>query len=300
MKKRYRYLAICFVIWSSFGLTSCGVTQNVENMAQQNMTPEMYMTQAVECLQEATSYTGKLEVLTKAGEESYHTTADLTKIKEPLRAHVDEHYTYGASKELTEIYYIDEVDDAVNIYRKYDGQWTAISLPRTDALKSMQFFDIGNNMSVLLDHGENWKELSQNDDEIVLSGTISSEAVYDVIHQTNLLQLSGVNGISEIYFAGVGDLEIQVTINKKQMVPLTCTIDLSAIQQIVTDNILQELQVPNDDEFLLNTYHMQMKISSINQIQNIEFPKEINNAINYEQAIKDMNQKEEETEAAVS
>lgn len=300
MKRRYRYLAICFVICTSFGLTSCGARKNAEDMAQQNMTPEMYMTQAVECLQAAQSYTGKLEVLTKAGEESYHTTADIIKIKTPLEAHIDEHYTYGASKELTEIYYIDEVDNAVNIYRKYDGQWTAISLPRTEALKSMQFFDIGSNISVLLDHGGNWKELKQNGDEIILSGIISSDAVYDVIHKTNLLQLSGVNGISDIYFEGVDDLEMQVTLNKKQMMPLTCTIDLSAIQQIVTDNILQELQVPNDDEFLLNTYHMQMKILSINQIQNIEFPKEINNAINYEQAIKDMNQKKEETEAAVS
>lgn len=300
MKKRYKYLAICLVIWTSFGLTSCGSAQKAETQAQQNMTPEMYITQATESLQEAGSYVGKLEVLTETETESYHTVADLTKMNHPLKAHIDEHYTYGESKTLTEIYYIDETDNAVNIYRKYDGQWTAISLPRTEALKSMQFFDIGSNICVLLKNGQNWKEVSQNNQEIMFSGTISTQAVYDVINQTNLLQLSGVNGISEIYFTGVNDLEIQITMDKKQMVPLTCTIDLSEIQRIVTDNILKELQVPNDDAFLLNNYNMKMEIFNINQTQNIEFPKEINNAINYEQAIKDMNQKEEETEAAVS
>lgn len=83
-------------------------------------------------------------------------------------------------------------------------------------------------------------------------------------------------------------------IGKTNEAPILCTIDLSDVQQVVTDNILQELQVPEDDTFLLNTYRMELKIADMNQTQNIEIPKEARNAINYEQAIKEMNQNKQE------
>lgn len=298
MKKQYRYLAICFAIWSVFTLASCGAAQPMQENAQQSMTPEMYIAQASEFLQKTDSYVGRLEVTTKTASESYCTTADVRKISKPLKANIDEHYTYGNSKLMTEMY-IEEADDIINLYREYEGVWTAISLPRAEAVKSMRFFDVGGNISVLLQKGTNWKETEHNEREVVLNGTIPADVVYDVIHETNLLQLSGVNGISKTYFSGAKDLDIQVTLSQANMVPLTCKIDLSNTQQVVTNNILEELQVP-DDDFLLQTYDIKMKVMNINQVQNIEIPKEARNAVNYEQAIMDMNKSDAEAQSEVT
>ncbi len=298
MKKQYKYLAICFVIWTAFGLTSCGAAQYGEGNAQQDMTPEGYITQVSELLQAAESYTGKLEVTTKTASESYRTTADISKINNPLKAQMEERYVYGDTRLITEIY-MEEVDDIVNLYRQYEGLWTAISLPKSEALKSMRFFDVGVNIQILLQKGTNWKEVERNAQEIVLSGTIPAEAVYDVIHETNLLQLSGINGISKTYFSGAEDLNITLTLNQANIVPLTCKMELSQIQQVVTNNILKELQV-SDDGFLLQTYDIQMEVLHINQVPNIEIPKEARNAVNYEQAIMDMNKSDGQAQSKVT
>lgn len=202
MKKEYRCLAICFAIGITFGLTSCAAAQPVEIAAQKEMTPKMYITQAVERLQETESYTGRMEVLTKTATESYCTVAQVTQTSKPLKVRIDESYTYGDSKILTKTY-MEEDEDNVNLYRQYDELWTAISLPKEEAIHNMQFFDVGGNLRILLEKGQDWKQQEHNEQQTIVSGRISAEAVYDVINQTNLLQLSGVNGISETYFSGV-------------------------------------------------------------------------------------------------
>ena len=102
-----------------------------------------------------------------------------------------------------------------------------------------------------------------------------------------LLQLAGMSGMAEKYYANVNDIPVTFTIDSQTGRPIACTMDLANTLQVVTNNVLQELN-NEGTKITVEKYDVIMELSKWNETPTIEIPKEAQTAINYEQEITDM------------
>ena len=95
-------------------------------------------------------------------------------------------------------------EDGVNQYMNYDGQWTEMTLQKTDAMNSVQIYNTAENMETLLAAAENCT-MQENGGKAVISADIPAEKLYDVEAAGRFFQIAGMSSLSEVYFKGIGE-----------------------------------------------------------------------------------------------
>lgn len=267
----------------AFCLAGCGASP-AEETADETVTAQEYVAEAVQTLTEAGSYEAVLTVVSCMDESSDSMQAQIAMIADPLCMKVDIENVFGGQTVRTQTYLEENGDSEVNMYMNYGDQWTEMSLSAEAALQNLQIYDAKENMLLALEKGQDWVQTGEEGKQITLTGVIPAEAVYEVVNGGSLLQFSGMSGIAENYYADVESVPVTLVVEEETGEPVSCTLDLTAVQQKVTDNVLQELQSESGG-ISVQEYQVTMDISQIGEVKEISIPAEAQSAINYEKEI---------------
>ena len=285
MKKRWKLLlfgAVCM-----FAMAGCGAESKEEITAD---AAQEYVQKAHAMLEEADSFAADFHAVADMGGGN-ETTAEgtVTFVKEPLMAQVHTKMDFdNAMRKSTseESIYLEEVDGVVSQYMNYDGQWTEMTMEKDSALTMVQIYNTLYNMETIFMAAENWSA-EQNGGEIILSGVIPEEKFYDVEEYTRWFQLIGMSGLSEVYYAGVGDVPVTVTLDVKSGEPRSYSIDLAHALETVTNNVLKELSGgAGESSIAVGKYSITSELTQLGGVEAGEIPVEAkSSAINYEKEI---------------
>ena len=285
MKKRLGRLLLGAVFCGMLAMTGCGS----DGAAAENISTEQvaeYLQKAQQMLEEADSFTADFRAETQMRDEAAAITAGIvTMVKEPLFMVVDTDLQFEDMSQEYDLY-LEETEDAVNQYMNYDGQWTEMTRTEADALTSVQIYNTLYNLETILAAAENWTAM-EDDKELKLTGIIPEEKFYDVEEYTRWFQLAGMSGLSEVYYAGVGDVPVTVWLDEKTGAPLSYEVELAKPLEIMTNNVLRELsggEIENGAE--VKCYTITSELTQLGNVEAGEIPAEAkSDAINYEKEI---------------
>ena len=282
MKKRIRGLLIGTVC--VFALAGCGSDGSAQNMTEGSA--EEYVQAAHEMLEQADSFAAdfKAEVQMKGSDKTV-TEGTVELVKDPLYMKVDTTLDFGDLEQDYDMY-LEKAEDAVNQYMSYDGEWTEMTMTEEEALTSVQLYHTLYNMETIFSSGENWTA-EKDDGKIVLNGVIPEAKFYDVEEYTRWFQLAGMSGLSEVYYAGVGDVPVMVVLDGKTGAPLSYEVDLAKQLEIMTNNVLTELGGGKlENPVTVETYTITSELTRLGGVEAGEVPAEAkSDAINYEKEI---------------
>lgn len=270
-------MAVCVLVLA--GCSSGGTSDNV-------MSAEEYVQKAHAVLEEADSFAATFQASVQMkGSGQTVTEGTVAMVKEPLYMNVD---TTLAFDDLVQEYdmYLEKTEDAVNQYMSYDGEWTEMTLNEESALAGTQIYNTLYNMETVLTAAENWTAEKVGSDT-VLTGRIPEAKFYDVEEYTRWFQLAGMSGLSEVYYAGVGDVPVTVTLDGKTGEPLSYEVDLAKPLEIMTNNVLTELGGGKlENGVVVESYRITSELTQLGGVKAEEIPVEAKDtAINYEKEI---------------
>lgn len=278
MKKRMTggLLAVCM-----FALAGCSSGGSADIISA-----EEYVQKAQAVLEEADSFaanfTGTVQMKDSGSTE---TDGTVTMVKEPLFMNVDMTLTFDTLVQEYDMY-LEKTEDAVNQYMSYDGEWTEMTLNEESALAGTQIYNTLYNMETIFSAGESWTA-EKDGGKIVLHGVIPESKFYDVEEYTRWFQLAGMSGLSEVYYAGMGDVPVTVTLDGKTGAPLSYEVDLAKPLEIMTNNVLTELGGGTlENGVAVESYRITSELTQLGGVEAGDIPVEAKDtAINYEKEI---------------
>ena len=285
MKKRWKLLlfgAVCM-----FAMAGCGAESKEEITAD---AAQEYVQKAHAMLEEADSFAADFHAVADMGGGNETTTeGTVTFVKEPLQVQVQRNILFDdgvRESRSEEKAYLEEADDEVSYYMNYDGQWTEMTLDEESALAVTQIYNTLYNMEAVFSAAENWTA-EKADGDIVLTGSIPEAKFYDVESYTRWFQLAGMSGLAEVYYAGVGDVPVTVTLDSKTGEPLSYSVDLAHALETVTNNVLKELSGGASGSGIeAEKYSITSELTQLGGVEAGEIPAEAkSSAINYEKEI---------------
>lgn len=243
-------------------------------------------------LAEANGYQSEFEAIVSVENTgTTTTTGQVTYVGEPLSMKVDTHMTYddaGQAMEYDQVVYLEESGDEVSQYMNYNGQWTEMTLSEDAAMQSVQVYDALGNMQVLLDMAEDWQLASGAESgKQKLTAVIPEEKVYEVEKKARLFQLTGMSGLSEVYFSGTGDISVALIVDAKTGAPVSYELDLAQALQNVTNNVLKEMSGGTvDSGMTVEQYSIRSELTKLDDVEAEAVPDAArSSAINYEREI---------------
>ena len=242
MKKTYwRRMLPILGIWL---LTGCGAEAPASDSAVEFAAEEVVLA-AREALAEADGYEADFEaVVAMANANETQTSGTVTLAEDPLSMLVDIRMAFDDSQEMTyfdEKIYLEESGDAVSQFMNYNGQWTEMTLSPEDAMTGVQVYDTAGNMQIVLEAAENWQLTEKADGRLWMTAVIPEAKVFAVEEAGRLFQLTGMSGLSEVYFGNTGDIPVTFSFAEKTNAPLSYELDLAQALEAVTNNVLTEL-----------------------------------------------------------
>lgn len=284
MKKQKKWLLLGMALVGIATMAGCGGGASSAAMAEGSA--EEYVQAAKDALTAADSFTAEFQAtVSMEGTGETVTDGKITFVKEPLYAKVDTDMDFSGTTEGYAVY-LEESGDAVNQYMNYDGQWTEMTLTEENALSSIQVYNTLENMELILSAAENWS-VSRQGDTLTLTGVIPEAKVHAVESSGRFFQLAGMSGLSEVYFSGVGDVPVKVTVDGKTGAPLSYEIDLTKALEVVTNNVLTELGGGTLEEgIVVKTHVISSTLTQLGGVAAEEIPPAAkSDAINYEKEI---------------
>lgn len=209
--------------------------------------------------------------------------ANVQMMQEPFVVGIKMQDSYGENTLSSQIY-LEKVNDDVNMYMDYDGQWTEMTLDEKNAMKSVGIYDTAQNMNLLLASGENWERGSTKNGIVTITGQVPAEKVYEISEAGSFLQLAGMNGVDQSYYAGVEAVPFEVEV-REDGTPVSFSVDFADALETVMNHVLQELGQDGVENISVEKYLLSQKISKIGEVKKIDIPAEARDAINYEKEI---------------
>jgi len=278
MKKRMTggLLAVCM-----FALAGCSSGGSADIISA-----EEYVQKAQAVLEEADSFAANFTGTVRMKDSgSTETDGTVTMVKDPLFMNVDMTLTFDTLVQEYDMY-LEKTEDAVNQYMSYDGEWTEMTLNEESALAGTQIYNTLYNMETIFSAGESWTA-EKDGGKIVLHGVIPESKFYDVEEYTRWFQLAGMSGLSEVYYAGMGDVPVTVTLDGKTGAPLSYEVDLAKPLEIMTNNVLTELGGGTlENGVAVESYRITSELTQLGGVEAGDIPVEAKDtAINYEKEI---------------
>lgn len=286
MKKQKKWLMLGMALAGILAMAGCGSNAGETAAAITEGSAEEYVQAAKAALAAADSFTAEFTANVSMEENGEMIAdGDIAFVKEPLYAKVDTKMSFESMDQSYAIY-LEESSDAVNQYMNYDGQWTEMTMTEENAMGSIQIYNALKNMEAILSAAENWT-IDGSGDELTLTAVIPEAKVYTVEENGRLFQLAGMSGLSEVYFAGVGDVPVKFVVDGKTGAPLSYEIDLAKALETVTNNVLTELGGGTlENGVTVETYTITSQLTQLGGVTAEEIPAVAkSDAINYEKEI---------------
>lgn len=287
MKKQMKRLLLGAAFVGMLALAGCGgdALEPAGNTLK-DKSAEGYVQAAQEALAEADSFTADFKTTVQMkGSGKTVTEGTVTSVKDPFYVNVDTDMIFD---DLVQEYdlYLEKAGDEVNQYMSFDGEWTEMTMDKTSALAGVKIYNTLENMQTFLDAGEDWK-MQQKGGNVLLTGIIPEEKVYAVEEEGRLFQQAGMSGLSEVYFAGVGDVTVELAVDAKTGAPISFEIDLAKTLEIMTNNVLTELGGGTlENPVKVTRYVISSEITKLGDVEAGEIPVEAkSSAINYDKEI---------------
>ena len=269
-QRKSRGLGMTFII-VCLVLSGCGAGTQEAALGS----AEEYVQAAKTALAGQDSFTANFDAtiaMNNAGRGSMTTKGTVTFVKEPLYMKVDTDMGFDNGSQRYILYLqkgeAEKNKDGVNQYMNYDGQWTEMTLQKTDAMNSVQIYNAAENMETLLAAAENCT-MQENGGKAVISADIPAEKLYDVEAAGRFFQIAGMSSLSEVYFKGTGDVPVTFVLDKKTGAP---------ISELSSDNESSGITV--------QTYRISSELTQLGNVKAGEIPDEVkSSAINYEREI---------------
>ena len=275
---------------------ACGDTTNVQTQTDQtdNATPEETVATVISNLEKAESMKSLIVAesdMTTADTTSVGSTqAEVTTIYSPLSMEIS---TSSNLEKTPLVTYVQEKDGMATTYMEYAGQWMEQSVETNIAIDSLQMYDTRENAVLFLKNAQEWKVVSAEDNNIILEGTLSANALKTVVEDTKSLQVMGMAGLTEEYYEGVLDTTITLTVDTATQLPIRYTVDLSNTLEVLMNNVTSTFSSSDAQNLpqktTVNQYTFTVECSDINEIKKVEIPQEVlNNAVDLEKQIENI------------
>ncbi|MBQ7757902.1 LolA family protein [Anaerotignum sp.] len=284
MKKQMKRLMLGTVFVGILAMAGCSAAETAETITEGSA--EEYVQAAHKTLEQADSFTADFEVVVSMeGTGQTITNGQITMVKEPLYVKVDTKMDFDSTAQEYTVY-LEENGDAVNQYMSYDGQWTEMTMDKDSALSGLQVYHTLYNMETILSAAENWT-IAEGGKELKLTAVIPEAKFYDVEEYTKWFQLAGMSGLSEVYFNGVGDVPVTLTLDEKTGAPVSYQVELAKALETVTNNVLKELGGGTvENGVTVEAYTITSELTQLGGVQAEEIPAAAkSDAINYEKEI---------------
>lgn len=275
-------MALCAMVF----LSGCNgkPTSNVDIALAEGGT-DNYIALAKTKLEAAPSFAADFYAEAQMGDEEDKTIskAKIEMLREPLAVGILTQDLFGKSTMDSQIY-LEKVNDGVNMYMSYDGQWTEMTLAEENAMKFVGMYDAVKDMSILLNAGDEWKLVSANSGVVTITGKIPAQKVYNVCEAGFFLQIAGMNGVGENYYSDVEAVPFEIQL-KEDGTPLSFTVDFGKTLETVMNHVLQELGQEGTEAIKVEKYTITQNISKLGEVKKIDIPSGARSAINYEKEI---------------
>lgn len=284
MKKRSRILllgAACL-----FLLAACGSEAMEETEVKEEYSAETLVQNADTMLEEADSFAAEFSMTVAMGDAAASLTEGTVElIRDPLYVKVDSVMDFADQEQVYGLY-LEKAGDEVNQYMSYNGEWTEMTMEEESALTGVQIYNTASNMKMIFSAAENWT-VEENGAVLQLTGEIPEEKFYAVECHTRWFQMAGMSGLSEVYFEGMADVPVSVTLDAKTGAPVSYAVELAAALETVTNNVLKELNGGiSGNSIAVTEYQITSSLTQIGDVKAAEIPAEAkNDAINYEKEI---------------
>lgn len=269
-------------------LTGCGAAVG-DTEEPDVKTVEEYVQSARDVLQQAEGFeAGFTAEIVMDGSGEVKTEAEISMVKDPLQAKVDIHYGFADTTAQDSSIYLEEKDDAVNLYMDYDKEWTEMTLSHEDAINNIRIYDAVENMDSLLTVAEDWQAGTQEGDVMTVTARVPAAEVYTVEENGKFFQLAGMSGLSEAYFSDVSDVPVEFSFNWRTGQPISYKMDLADALETVTNNVLKELNGGTPESSVaVEQYLVSAEIIRLGDVESVEIPAAAkSDAINYEKEIR--------------
>ena len=291
MKRKFTWLLAGMAVAGMLALAGCGSGASEQAAEIEEDLVADYVEKAHEMLEEADSFTADFRAeVQMSGQSKTVTEGNVVMVKEPLYMAVDMQMAFDDGTMETyydeKIYLVEEEDlDGVNQYMNFNGQWTEMNMKEDSAMTSVHIYHTLYNMEAIFSAAENWT-MEQDGKTWKLQGIIPEEKFYDLEEYTRWFQLTGMSGLSEVYFAGVGDVPVTVILDGKTGEPLSYEVDLAKALETVTNQVLLELSGGKASSMEITTYKITSRLTQLGGVEAGEIPAEAKDtAINYEREI---------------
>lgn len=285
MKNKIK-IAVTMILVAMVFVSGCAAKPTSSDGAVSSVSAtESYIASAKLKLESSTNFASDFSAEVQMGGEDEKTIskAKVEMVQEPLVVGINMQDSYGQNTTSSQLY-LEKVNDGVNMYMAYDGQWTEMTLDEKDAMKSVKIYDATKNMGLLLASGENWEQVSTENGIVTITGEVPAQKVYDISEAGSFLQLAGMNGVDQSYYNDVKAVPFEVQI-KEDGTPVSFTVDFADALEIVMNHVLQELGQEEVETISVEKYVISQNISNLDEIKKIEIPAEARDAINYEKEI---------------
>ncbi len=276
-----------------FAFSGCNSSANVQTQTNQtdNITPEEMVAAVMSNLENAESMKSLIVAesdMTAADTTSTGTTeAEVTTVYSPLGMEIS---TTSNLEKNPLVTYVQEEDGMATTYMQYAGQWMKQSVETNIAMDSLQMYDTKENALLFLNAAKDWKEVSADENTVVLEGTLLADSLKTLVEDTKSLQVMGMAGLTEEYYEGISDTTITLIVDSQTKMPMLYTVDLANTLEVLMNNVTStfnssDAQNP-PQQTSVNQYTLSVELSNINEIKKVEIPQEVlDNAVDLEKQI---------------
>ena len=183
-------------------------------------------------------------------------------------------------QELLTQYYMEETEAGVyTMYYASEDMGTGWTKMVVDASYAEE---LTGNSEYYLEYAENFKLIGEEDVEgentEKFEGVIKSEDIKEVVSETNLDSIAGVEGVeSELsaLFDDLEDIPITIWISKESGYPVKYTMDITQMMQSVIDNAFEMEESTEAIELGIENAVIDIVYSDFNAVEEFEIPAEV-------------------------
>ena len=305
-------LAVSFTACSKEGNAASSVSSSSSSSSAQGTSEATELLDKAKKANEALeNYEGSVDLQFAFKNDSGESTADVqTAITDfqssPITKKI-EITSQGNGQDLgTSQFYLKEEDGQKILFLNYEADWYKTKIDDEMLFYTLGQYDLKSITKIFLDAVSDVKTEGEEDVDgkktVKLTGTIGEDKIKSTLIDTGVFVVSGMSSLTEEQMDGTPAMPITFYVDSKTGDVLKIEFDASPAYQIISDNVYKlvkdDEQYKDMQQLMINKYAFVYQLKNCNNAAQIEFPSELDNAIDMEEMAAEQTTKQEEGAAA--